>query len=117
MIAPAVAHTNKCSNDMYRISNPEKCSDNKRLSFTTSATIAGGGIALIGGAIALFGTSSSSTAETPTQTTTRASYDEVGNDIDYARYASITNQNSYTRNTKQYDDIRLAYSLASHNSR
>ena len=112
MIAPAVAHTNKCSNDMYRISNPEKCSDNKRLSFTTSATIAGGGIALIGGAIALFGTSSSSSAETPTQTTTRASYDEVGNDIDYARYASITNQNSYTRNTKQYDDIRLAYSLA-----
>lgn len=116
MIAPAVAHTDKCANDMYRISNPEKCSDTKHMSFATTATVAGGGLALIGGAIALFGTASSgssdATPSTPTTTTTRASYDEVGNDIDYARYASAINQNTYTRNSNQYNDIRLGYSLA-----
>lgn len=111
VVAPAVARTNQCVNDMYRISNPEKCSNEKTFSFATSATVAGGGIALIGGAIALLGTSSNNSDNTPS-IPTRASYDEVGNDIDYARFASVTNQNSYTRNTKQYDDIRLGYSLA-----
>jgi hypothetical protein len=112
MIAPAVAHTNKCANDMYRISNPEKCSDTNRMSFASTAAITGGGIALIGGAVALLGMSGNSSNSTTTQTTTRTSYDEVGTDIDYARLASVLNQSSYTRNNNQYNDIRLGYSLA-----
>lgn len=112
MIAPAVARTNKCANDMYRLSNPEKCSDTNRTSFANTAAIAGGSIALIGGAVALLGMSGSSSNSTPTKTTTRASYDEVGTDIDYARLASVLNQTSYKRNNNQYNDIRLGYSLA-----
>ena len=113
MIAPAVARTNKCSNDMYRISNPEKCSHPNNLSFATSATIAGGSIALIGGTIALFSMSNNSSDSSPEKTiTTRYSNEEVGNDIDYARFANVTNQKSYTRNNNQYNDIRLGYSLA-----
>ncbi|MBR4892254.1 MAG: S8 family serine peptidase [Alphaproteobacteria bacterium] len=114
MIAPAVAAQNKCSNDMYRLSNPEKCSNTNHLSFATSTTVAGGGLVLIGGALALFSsTSSSNSTATPSKaTTTRTSYDEVGNDIDYSRYASAIGQNSYTRNAVQYDEIRLGYSLA-----
>ena len=112
MIAPAVARTNKCANDMYRISNPEKCSNTNRTSFANTAAIAGGSIALIGGAVALLGMSGSSSNSTPTKTTTRASYDEVGTDIDYARLASVLNQTSYKRNNNQYNDIRLGYSLA-----
>ncbi len=112
MIAPAVARTNKCANDMYRISNPEKCSDTNRTSFANTAAIAGGSIALIGGAVALLGMSGSTSDSTPTKTTTRASYDEVGTDIDYARLSSVLNQTSYKRNNNQYNDIRLGYSLA-----
>ena len=112
MIAPAVAHTNKCANDMYRISNPEKCSNTNHTSFASTAAITGGSIALIGGAVALLGMSGSSSNSTTTQTTTRTSYDEVGTDIDYARLASVLNQSSYTRNNNQYNDIRLGYSLA-----
>ena len=112
MIAPAVARTNKCANDMYRLSNPEKCSDTNRTSFANTAAIAGGSIALIGGAVALLGMSGSTSDSTPTKTTTRASYDEVGTDIDYARLASVLNQTSYKRNNNQYNDIRLGYSLA-----
>ena len=114
MIAPAVATTNKCANDMYRLSHPEHCSDNKRLSFATTATVAGGGLALVGGAIALFGMSTGGGSDSESITTTSAQYnpDQVGNDIDYARYASAINQNAYTRNNNQYNDIRLGYSLA-----
>ena len=112
MIAPAAAGTNKCTNDMYRLSNPEKCSDTNRMSFATTATITGGSIALIGGAVALLGMSGSTSDSTPTKTTTRASYDEVGTDIDYVRLASVLNQTSYKRNNNQYNDIRLGYSLA-----
>ena len=114
MIAPAVAHTNKCANDMYRLSHPEHCSDNKRLSFATTATVAGGGLALVGGAIALFGMSTGGGSDSESITTTSAQYnpDQVGNDIDYARYAGAINQNAYTRNNNQYNDIRLGYSLA-----
>lgn len=114
MIAPAVANTNKCANDMYRLSHPEHCSDNKRLSFATTATVAGGGLALVGGAIALFGMSTGGGSDSESITTTSAQYnpDQVGNDIDYARYASAINQNAYTRNNNQYNDIRLGYSLA-----
>lgn len=114
MIAPAVARTNKCANDMYRLSHPEHCSDNKRLSFATTATVAGGGLALVGGAIALFGMSTGGGSDSESITTTSAQYnpDQVGNDIDYARYASAINQNAYTRNNNQYNDIRLGYSLA-----
>lgn len=114
MIAPAVAGTNKCANDMYRLSHPEHCSDNKRLSFATTATVAGGGLALVGGAIALFGMSTGGGSDSESITTTSAQHnpDQVGNDIDYARYASAINQNAYTRNNNQYNDIRLGYSLA-----
>ena len=114
MIAPAVARTNKCAYDMYRLSHPEHCSDSKRLSFATTATVAGGGLALVGGAIALFGMSTSGGSDSESITTTSAQYnpDQVGNDIDYARYASAINQNAYTRNNNQYNDIRLGYSLA-----
>lgn len=114
MIAPAVARTNKCVNDMYRLSHPEHCSDNKRLSFATTATVAGGGLALVGGAIALFGMSTGGGSDSESITTTSAQYnpDQVGNDIDYARYAGAINQNAYTRNNNQYNDIRLGYSLA-----
>lgn len=114
MIAPAVANTNKCANDMYRLSHPEHCSDNKRLSFATTATVAGGGLTLVGGAIALFGMSTGGGSDSESITTTSAQYnpDQVGNDIDYARYASAINQNAYTRNNNQYNDIRLGYSLA-----
>ncbi len=113
-IAPALSDGANCANEMYRLYNPDECTSDRKLSFATSAGIAGGTLALIGGAFALFASGSDTSAApvVQTTTTTRFSDNEVGNDVDTSRLATITNQNSYARNTNQYNDIRLAYSLA-----
>ncbi len=113
-IVPALSDTNKCSNEIYRRYNPDQCMHDTKSYFATSAGVTGGTIALIGGAIALFasGSDASSAPIIPTTTTTRFTDNEVGNDVDTSRLATVINQNSYARNTEQYNDIRLAYSLA-----
>lgn len=117
--APALA--NNCDNETYRRYNPEKCvnySPDSSLSFATVATVASGATALIGGAIALFGTSSSSnhtdtTNQRPATSLPIAPTNTlVGGDIDSIQLASIMGTTEYARNTDQYNDIRLAYSLA-----
>ncbi len=118
--APALA--NHCDSEMYRRYNPDKCStpteSDSGLSFATSAAIAGGTAALVGGAIALFGASSSggdsATPETHTnnQLPTLNTTSMVGGDIDSVTLSSVTNTAQYTRNASQYDEIRVAYSLA-----
>ena len=120
--APAMA-TDNCANEMYRRYNPDRCSSaaskNSGMSFATTATVIGGAAAAVGGALALIGSASSdsntSTTATntpvyknPTLTTTNM----VGNDVASADLASIVNTTSYARNNDQYNDIRVAYSLA-----
>lgn len=114
--APALA--NNCDNPMYRRYNPDKCApetSERGFSFATTATIASGTAALIGGAIALFGTDSSagddnSHGDTPLPTL--PTYTMVGGDVDSIHLSSIFNTANYTDNANQYNDIRVAYSLA-----
>lgn len=117
---PAMAN-DRCANEMYRRYNPDRCSDtpDTGMSFATGATIIGGAAALVGGALALMGTSSSSDGDTATPTTptytthpTLTTYNMVGDDVTSVELSSIINSSEYARNNNQYNDIRVAYSLA-----
>ena len=119
--APALA--NNCDNELYRRYNPDKCiSDTKNNGFSlaTTATVASGAAALIGGTIALLGLSSggdnsdaSTSAPAATQVhTTLPTYNHVGGDIDHIHLSSVMGNTEYIRNQNQYNEIRLAYSLA-----
>ncbi len=108
--------TNTCADKEYRAQNPVKC-----MFFANTATIAGGA-SLIGGALALTGlvgngggdgnanAPQSPAPATPTMVTTH--YNMVGGDVDTATLAGIVSSTEYSANLRQYDDIRLAYSLA-----
>lgn len=108
--APVLA--NNCDNPTYRKYNPDKCRDEKSLSFASTASVIGGGAAMIGGALALFasGHSGHSTDSSPQPTV--QTYNSVGADIDAIKLASVMDSATYAYNFNQYNDIRLAYSLA-----
>ena len=111
--APAMA--NNCDNAMYRRYNPDKCASDLAgdgFSFATTAGVASGAVALIGGAIALFGASSSDSGSDGTSRSTLPTYTMVGGDVDSVHLASIFNTTNYNNNASQYNDIRVAYSLA-----
>lgn len=102
---------NNCDNPTFRKYNPEKCQDAKTFSFGTTASVLGGGAALVGGALALFASGSNSSG-TPEPQPTLQTYNSVGADIDQIKLASVLDSTTYTYNFNQYNDIRLAYSLA-----
>ena len=111
--APALA--NNCDNTMYRRYNPDKCASDLAgdgFSFATTVGVASGAAALIGGAIALFGASSSDSGSDGTSRPTLPTYTMVGGDVDSVHLASIFNTTNYNNNASQYNDIRVAYSLA-----
>jgi len=105
--------TQTCADKKYREQNPVKC-----MFFANTATIAGGA-SLIGGALALTGLvgnggggnagGAAPAPQMPVMTTTH--YNMVGDDVDAATLAGITSDAAYSVNWRQYDDIRLAYSL------
>ena len=116
--APALA--DRCDSEIFRRYNPDKCStnnsDDKDMSFATTAAITGGAAALIGGTIALLGSSSdgdsADNASTEYRQPTLTTYSLVGADVDSVTLASVTNTTQYGKNASQYDEIRVGYSLA-----
>ncbi len=113
----ASADASDCSSEIYRRYNPDKCSvqnSENKFSFATTATITGGTIAAIGGAIALFGTSGNGGGDNSNNTAhpTLPTYNMVGGDVDFAKLSAATSTKTYTQNQQQYDEIRVAYSLA-----
>ena len=112
--APVLA-ANNCDNQIYRRYNPDKCAtelSDSGFSFATTATIASGTVALIGGAIALLGGPSDDNSSSSAVHPTLPTYTMVGGDVDYVHLSSILNNTDYTSNANQYNDIRVAYSLA-----
>ena len=109
---------NDCGNEIYRRYNPDKCIDetatHDQLSFATTAGITGGALALIGGTAAALGLfSSDATNTTPRQMPTMAVDTRmVGGDVSTASLTQAFNSSDYIRNNNQYNDIRVAYSLA-----
>lgn len=107
--------TKTCADKTYREENPVKCAF-----FANTMTIAGGA-SIIGGAAALVGLAGGSgggnsggyvsgAPAMPTMVNTH--YNMVGADIDTATLAGIVSSAEYSANLYQYEDIRLAYSLA-----
>ncbi|MBQ2017480.1 MAG: S8 family serine peptidase [Alphaproteobacteria bacterium] len=115
---------NDCSSEIYRRYNPDKCanqtSTSDKISFGTTAAITGGALALIGGTFAVLGLSSSNNNGTPETTqinttlpTIPTEYKSmVGGDVDTASLTNTFNTSEYIRNNNQYNNIRVAYSLA-----
>ena len=109
-------HAQNCNSEIYRLYHPDECTKSETSSIKTGTIIAGSALALVGGGIALLGNSSSgssSNSNTPRvlQPTT-STYDHVGADVDIASINRIIQDSEYSKNIDQYNEIRLAYSLA-----
>lgn len=110
-ITPITAYD--CTNSEYRKNNPDKCA-----SFLGAATIPLlSSATVLGGALALIGLSTSTTSDTPQDIPTYVqptlpSYNMVGGDVESIQLANATNTDEYAQNFNQYNDIRLAYSIA-----
>lgn len=114
-ITDSGASVKTCADKKYRDANPTKCM------FFANTTIIAGGASLIGGALGLIGLAGSgggsgggSTNSTPQHmpTMVTTNYNMVGADVDSATLSGIISDSKYAINGHQYDDIRLAYSLA-----
>lgn len=112
------AHGNdalRCASPEYRNAHPEKCA-----SFSGATTIAPilGGVGVLGGALALIGMSAASAsvsnANQPAAQPMSAlpKYDTVGGDVESIKISAIMDSAQYRANFNQYNDIRLAYSIA-----
>lgn len=110
--------TENCTNLAYRQANPEKC-DEKSFWSDDSATMLSGA-AIVSSAFALLGVVNSynnssynnfDSADTSIQPTLPL-YNMVGGDVDAVKLANAAKTNEYQLNVNQYNDIRLAYSLA-----
>lgn len=105
------AMASDCSDKSYRAENPDECSF--FIGTTTLTTF--GSLAAVGGALAFLGIASAAENidNTPRQipTPTVTAY-MVGDDIDELQLASIRGNEAYVLNSDQYDEIRLAWSLA-----
>lgn len=104
-----------CENPIYKKQNPDKC-PSTHWNFATSGVAAvGSGAAILGGVLAIMGLSNSSSGgggDGAAPMPTLPSYDRVGGDIDSVHLASIINDAKYYENFNQYNEIRLAWSLA-----
>lgn len=102
----------KCTDKKYRQSNPDKCSffiDNSAPIFS-SATVLGGAVALL--TFANANKTSNNTIQNSYVQPTLPSYNMVGGDVDSIHLSNAMEAPEYTKNYNQYNDIRLAYSLA-----
>ncbi|MBO5946647.1 MAG: S8 family serine peptidase [Alphaproteobacteria bacterium] len=112
--APVLAADN-CDDALYRRYNPDKCTHEFRdsgFSFASTAAVVSGTAALIGGTIALLGGSSDKGDTSSAPHSTLPTYTMVGGDVDSVHLSSIFSDTNYASNANQYNDIRVAYSLA-----
>ncbi|MBD5391474.1 S8 family serine peptidase [bacterium] len=112
-----------CANAEYKKANPTKCEDKSQKSIL--APVGGGfGLSMIltaaaGGAIfasnALGGASGGGAgggAASQNQIPTLQTYNYVGDDVGAAQLAAVMSGADYSKNYNQFNEIRLAYSLA-----
>lgn len=114
------AGANNCDDALYRRYHASECAEQSGFSLATGATVAGGLAAVIGGTLAAIGMNSddgAATTNTPRAPQnyvqqTLPAYTHVGDDVNSLQLAAIVGEDKYTKNLNQYNDIRLAYSLA-----
>lgn len=107
-----------CDNAAYRRQNPYKCAIHGNTAWWIGATGAiGAGAAILalsssGGGGTNTGDSITSAPLTTFVMPTIQTYDMRGGDVTAAGLAAAIGTNAYSRNINQYNDIRLAYSIA-----
>ena len=108
-ISPQTSNKN-CTDTEYRRQHPEKCPSflYTAAPILSGATVLGGAIALIG----LSGAAGGSDSATEYYQPTLAAPDYVGGDVSSLQLAAVTSAPEYEKNLTQYNDIRLAYSIA-----
>ncbi len=108
-ISPQTSNKN-CTDTEYRRQHPEKSPSflYTAAPILSGATILGGAIALIG----LSGAAGGSDSATEYYQPTLAAPDYVGGDVSSLQLAAVTSAPEYEKNLTQYNDIRLAYSIA-----
>lgn len=109
-------NASRCDNAIYRKNNPSECKSQNSWSFTSGGLIAGGAISAVGAALAFMGSASnggdsSITVQQP-QMATMSAYMHVGGDVSQTQLAAVIDNKDYTHNFNQYNEIRVAYSLA-----
>lgn len=108
-ISPQTSNKN-CTDTEYRRQHPEKSPSflYTAAPILSGATVLGGAIALIG----LSGASGGGDSATEYYQPTLAAPDYVGGDVSSLQLAAVTSAPEYEKNLTQYNDIRLAYSIA-----
>ena len=123
LMTNGVMAADDCSNNEYKQSHPERCKYTSGDDTSTFLTIGGGALAAGIALLALADNDDSSSgggkssdiattyyARTITPTVIRRT--SVGNDITVAQLESAISSDEYDRNSTQYDEIQLAYSIA-----
>ncbi len=112
--AGANAYASNCDNATYRRLNPYKCATrgNTGLIIGAAGAIGAGAAIFALSASGGGGGSGGGTSATGTTMPTVQTYDMRGNDVTAAGLASAISDKNYNRNINQYNDIRLAYSIA-----
>lgn len=109
----AVQLNNSCTNPDFRKKNPDICPKfNNKFSWATAGITAGATLATIGAGIAIFSGGSNGGSDHTQPTATLATYNTVGADVSNSQLTRITSSDEYTKNFAQYNEIRLAYSMA-----
>ena len=99
-----------CRDKKYAAAHPEKCAQNAR---TANAAGILGAAAVVGaGALALNLANDAGTPAHDVIMPTLPSYTHVGDDVDGATLAGIMSSKQYAANSRQFDDIRMAWSMA-----
>lgn len=111
-------NASRCDNAIYRKNNPDECKSQNSFSFVSGGVIAGGALAAVGAGLALMGGAlgggdNGATTSTPQpQMATMSAYMHVGADVSDIQLANVMGDKNYARNFDQYNEIRVAYSLA-----
>lgn len=109
----AVQLNNNCTSPDFRKKNPDICPKfNNKFSWATAGITAGATLATIGAGIAIFSGGSNGGSDHTQPTATLATYNTVGADVSNSQLTRITSSDEYTKNFAQYNEIRLAYSMA-----
>lgn len=111
-------NTSRCDNAIYRKNNPNECKSQNSFSFVSGGVITGGALAAVGAGLAFMGGAlgggdNGATTSTPQpQMATMSAYMHVGADVSDIQLANVMGNKNYARNFDQYNEIRVAYSLA-----
>lgn len=109
--------TENCTNLVYRQENPDKCGEkafwtDDNVSMLSGAAIVSSAFALLGIVNSYTNSSNDFSATNNSIQPTLPLYNMVGGDVEAIKLSNATNTYEYQLNVNQYNDIRLAYSLA-----